>query len=72
MPRVKPKPSTICEMEGCENEAKVHGLCFACYSYLNYWKKKTPGDIMRRIRKVRLFQNRLGTLASRGYIRRVK
>lgn len=69
----KERTGNHCSMEGCDNEAKVSGLCFACYSYMKYWMQKTPGDVMRRIRRVELFKTRLTKLASqRPNLRRVK
>ena len=48
-----------CEIEGCEDEAVTIGLCHNCYQYLARWKGRTLKKIMKRQKRIRLWENRL-------------
>lgn len=59
----KSHPKGTCKMTGCHDPAKITGLCSACYSWLHYWQKKTPRQVMARIAAVERAELRLGTIA---------
>lgn len=58
--RVKDKGQ--CKMPGCQERACWSGLCRACYSFMWYWKGKTPGQIMARIEAIERATNRMSVL----------
>lgn len=59
------KQKDTCSFAGCTNPIKhpKSQLCGACYSWLYYWGKKTPTDVMRRIDAVHKAERRLEQIA---------
>lgn len=51
-----------CSMAGCHDEANCVGLCVNCYSYVRYWLRKTPRQVISRAERVALWQTRLETV----------
>lgn len=49
-------------MDGCREDAKITGLCNACYAWLHYWQKKTPGQVMKRVHALEKAERRMGTI----------
>ena len=63
MAKARKQDKGTCSMNGCTEPAKWTGLCSACYAWLHYWQKKTPGQVMRRIAAVEKAERRLETIA---------
>lgn len=51
--------SKTCSMGGCDNDAKVAGLCGACYEYCRLATKRGVAWIVRRKKRVALYETRL-------------
>ena len=58
-----------CAIESCENTAamKESMLCIPCYNGMYYWTRaknnKSPTDILRRQRQLRVYADRMAMLA---------
>lgn len=48
-----------CQIPYCAREAVIRSLCKRCYSAMDYWRKKTPTQMMRRQEKLRLWDSRM-------------
>lgn len=48
--------------EGTVGEYSTIGLCKACYSYMYYWHKKTPKELVNRSRQLQKFEARMDLL----------
>ena len=63
MARGKPN----CEFhDSCGNKVhyKAAGLCVNCYQAIRYWLNKTPTKVLRRQKKLRLWQTRMESLSN--------
>lgn len=53
----------ICQVFGCESEAKSLGYCGACYSSIYYWhNKKTANDLIDRMTQLKRIEARFDYL----------
>jgi hypothetical protein len=55
-----------CSIDGCNEPPKYieSGLCNNCYAAMYYWtsRSKTPTEMLRRTRKLSLYQSRMDAL----------
>lgn len=51
-----------CKTSGCNDEAKILGLCKKCYSYMYYYRQKTQKDIVDRMQQIIIWESRLDLL----------
>lgn len=58
----KTKEKKQCLVPSCDSDAYAAGLCKACYSGMYYWKNRTPGDVIKRMRQVQRLQDRMEML----------
>lgn len=60
----------------CDNAPDIGELCRACYSSINYWRKRTPTELVERQDQLEKFQRRmeflLGNVRHAGRKRRKK
>ena len=57
--------SQSCHTHNCEGEVGDNssiGLCKSCYSYMYYWHKKTPKELIHRARRLQIFEARMDLL----------
>ena len=55
------KTKVYCIVEGCFDERKYvqSGLCNACYHGMNYWRDRSPTDIVKRKRQIARLASRM-------------
>ena len=51
-----------CEVEHCDREAQVSGLCHPCYAADLYWAKKTVAQRRKRRNQLKIFGSRMESL----------
>jgi hypothetical protein len=49
-------------MDGCSDDAVVMGLCSPCYSWLHYWQRKTPAQVLKRVDALEKAERRMATI----------
>lgn len=66
--KVNKRTYGTCTMANCEENATHKGarLCHACYQYVRTWQIKGVTATMQRQRKVKLFEERLSSVAPSG------
>ena len=69
--KLRAKTKNLCEIETCNREAKVCGLCNPCYSAELYWSKKTVSERRKRLAQISIFFDRMERF-SVAHLRSVK
>jgi len=62
--KTKLKPSMTCEVDGCDREATICGLCGPCYQAEYYWQKKGIAERRKRRKNLEIFSARMERLTA--------
>lgn len=61
-----------CLVDDCDREARTSGLCNPCYQGLYYWRGRTPGDMVKRQRQLKVLENRMSMMTKVTLMPRAK
>jgi len=50
---------SLCERTTRTHRVSKEGICSTCEQAFHYWRKKTPGQVIRRARQLVSLQNRM-------------
>lgn len=69
--RVKKTKAVQCSIPGCDREAvhKKAKLCNRCYHWMNYWRDRSPTDIMERVHQIEFWQKRFTVLTPQNVVK---
>ena len=52
-----------CDIEACDRESQIAGLCHPCYAADLYWAKKTVTQRRSRVKQLEVFSSRMEAFA---------